>query len=199
MTAPDTTARDTTATARRPDPAERQRAVHGGVKVGAAFCGFVAAVGMVNVLGGLLGAVVVVLGLGGFGFLGFGTVEVVVLAVVTLAVSWLVGGYVAARMARFDGVRQGVAVWAWTVLLVGGLGVLAWGAGAGPWAGASGGLGVLTPAGGELAVGAVVLAAGPALVTLVAAVAGGALGMRYHRRVDRTETARPDHPVASAP
>ncbi len=36
---------------------------------------------------------------------------------VVVFVSYLAGGYVAGRMARFNGVRQGVGVWLWAIIV----------------------------------------------------------------------------------
>ena len=41
-----------------------------------------------------------------------------------LALAWYAGGYVAGRMARFDGARQGVGVWLWTLLVGAALAIL---------------------------------------------------------------------------
>ena len=104
---------------------------------------------------------------------------------VVLFLAYLAGGYVAGRMARFDGARQGVAVW------VIGLVVVLVLAGAGAIAGAQYNVlqeldlpripideGTATT-GGLITLGAVLLA------TLLGAVLGGRLGDRYHRKVDR--------------
>ena len=40
----------------------------------------------------------------------------VILVLVVVGLSYYCGGYVAGRMARFDGIRQGVAVFAWAVV-----------------------------------------------------------------------------------
>jgi len=118
--------------------------------------------------------------------------------VAILALSYLAGGYVAGRMARFDGWRQGVGVWLLSVLLVLAAAVTAWIAG-----------GELDPAkstslpsnpigAGPLSDGGAALAAVALLVPLVFAVLGGALGERFHRAVDRVglepdpEEAEPD-------
>src|SRR5882724_8808987 len=105
-----------------------------------------------------------------------------------IALSYLTGGYVAARMARFDGWRQGLGSWLLSLLMAVAVGIAAWIAG-----------GTLDPTKsislpsnpvdtGPLnhsgwAILAVVLA-----VSLVAAVAGGILGERYHRAVDDAVT-----------
>jgi hypothetical protein len=88
-------------------------------------------------------------------------------------------------MARFDGARQGLGVWLWGILVAGAIAVLA----------AAGGskYNVLDQLnlpripidqGNLTDTGAIVLAVG-LVVSLVGAVAGGTLGARWHRRVDR--------------
>jgi MFS-type transporter involved in bile tolerance (Atg22 family) len=41
----------------------------------------------------------------------------VIILMVILFVAYFCGGYVAGRMARFNGVKQGVAVWAWGIVI----------------------------------------------------------------------------------
>ena len=114
------------------------------------------------------------------------------IALAVLALSYLTGGYVAARMARFDGWRQGLGVWLLSALLV----LAAWISG-----------GELDPSrsislpsdpvdGGPLGSGRGALIGVLALVPLFAAIAGGILGERYHRAVDDAafEPAEPDGP-----
>ncbi|MDP9431110.1 MAG: hypothetical protein M3Q47_20605 [Actinomycetota bacterium] len=102
-----------------------------------------------------------------------------------LFLAYLAGGYVAARMARFDGIRQGVAVWLIgliVVVLLAGLGVIL---------GAQ--YNVLSqlnlpsiPVSGDTATTAGIIAGVAALlVSLLGAVLGGMLGTRYQRRIDR--------------
>lgn len=115
----------------------------------------------------------------------------IVLAV--LALSYLTGGYVAARMARFDGWRQGLGVWLLSALLVLAAVLAAWISG-----------GELDPSrsislpsdpvdGGPLGNGWAALIGVLALVPLLAAIGGGMLGERYHRAVDAA-VFEPDEP-----
>jgi hypothetical protein len=102
---------------------------------------------------------------------------------VVLFLAYVSGGYVAGRMARFNGAKQGFAVWVWSVLaalVVVALELIAVNR---IGAGALDGLpqlpvATLTP--GGIAVAVVAIA-----VALVGALLGGMAGMRYHRRVDR--------------
>ena len=102
-----------------------------------------------------------------------------------LAVAWFCGGYVAGRMARFDGPRQGLGVWIWTLAAAAAVAVLA----------AIGGqkydlLEQLNlpriPVNGQSLTTGGAIALGSALVTtMVFSMIGGTAGERFHRRVDR--------------
>jgi hypothetical protein len=106
-------------------------------------------------------------------------------ALVILAVAYFAGGYVAGRMSRFDGARQGLAVW-----LIGLLVVIVL-AGAGVLFGAK--YNVLAELDlpripvdeGTATTGAVVALVAILLVSAIAAVLGGKTGERYHRKIDR--------------
>src|SRR5687768_6527699 len=97
---------------------EAQKDRFGGMKFGACFFGWLTATGLAVLLSTLLGAV-------GFGLDQAGTIDpnqaqadpagvglagAIVLLVVVL-IAYFAGGYVAGRMARFDGVKQGLGVW----------------------------------------------------------------------------------------
>jgi hypothetical protein len=120
------------------------------------------------------------------------------IAVAILALSFLTGGYVAARMARFDGWRQGLGVWLLSAVLVLAVVIAAWISG-----------GELDPSrsislpadpidGGPLGAGRGVVIAVLAVVPLLAAIAGGVLGERYHRAVDEAAF-EPYEPDADEP
>ena len=102
-----------------------------------------------------------------------------------LAIAYYAGGYVAGRMSRFDGARQGVGVWLIGLLVTIALAV------AGAILGSE--YNVLeqldlpaVPVGdSELATGGALALAIVVVGTLVAAVIGGKAGERYHRKVDR--------------
>jgi hypothetical protein len=88
-------------------------------------------------------------------------------------------------MARFDGARQGIGVWLWTIIAVLAVALLA----------AIGGreydlLEQLNlpriPVGEEtLTTGGAIALAAALATTLICAMLGGKLGERFHRRVDR--------------
>lgn len=173
----------------------REREEHGGIKIGSAFFGWLTATGMAL----LLSALVAVTGLLAGEATGSDTatevsdaldIQVeslgvlgVVVALVIMFVAYYSGGYVAGRMARFDGIKQGIAVWGWAIVIAVVVGVI----GAVANNDYNGGLGMPQVSTDETttttAVVAIVLVL---LVSLVAAMLGGLAGMRFHRRVDRT-------------
>jgi hypothetical protein len=161
-----------------------QRARFGGFSWGADFFGWLAAAGLAAILAGIVAAAGAALNLtkGSTDTIGLGGG---IALLVVLFVAYVAGGYVAGRMARFDGTRQGVGVWLWGILVAGAIALLA----------VAGGSkynvldqlnlpripvdqGTLTK-GGAIALGAGLV------VSLIAAMLGGALGARWHRRVDR--------------
>jgi hypothetical protein len=175
------------------DAVAAQRARFGGIKWGAAFFGWLSANGLAVVLVALLSAAGVALSLAQ----GLDTADEAVNSAETLGVgggiavlvvlflAYLAGGYVAGRMARFDGARQGLAVW-----LIGLLVVIVLAA-AGALLGAQYNVfaqlnlpRIPVDEGAATTAGIITLVAILG-VTLLGAVLGGKLGERYHRRVDR--------------
>jgi hypothetical protein len=175
------------------DAVDAQRSRYGGIKWGAAFFGWLSANGLAALLVALLSAAGIAIGL----TQGIPTTDeaaqeaetigvvggVVLLGILFLA--YLAGGYVAGRMARFDGVRQGIAVWVIGLLVVLVLAV------AGVLFGAQ--YNVLQQLNlpripideGTATTGGIIALVAVLLVTLLGAVLGGTLGDRYHRQVDR--------------
>ena len=160
----------------------------GGSKVGAAFFGWLVAVGMTVLLSGLVALAVAAwrpvpsADAATVGFTGVGTVLAV------LALAYLAGGYVAGRLARFDGARNGLLAWllGLVVTVLAGIAAAVVGANA-DLTGV-----VRLPAlpavpvdASTMTVGGAVLLAVTVLVTALAAALGGKLGERFHRRVDR--------------
>jgi amino acid transporter len=116
-----------------------------------------------------------------------GLVGVILLAVVAF-VSYYGGGYVAARMSRFDGPRQGFAVWLWAVVVAVVVAIVAAVAGAR--------FDVLSTLNafprlpvnqGDLTATGILALLLLLAITLVGAVLGGAAGMRYHRKLESAE------------
>src|SRR5215468_1094965 len=87
------------------------------------FFGLLAAVGLAAVLASMLIGALIAAGVTDFGQTAASVAHHLVtadgaLAFAILALSYLTGGYVAGRMARFDGWRQGLGVWLLSALLV---------------------------------------------------------------------------------
>jgi len=162
----------------------------GGAKVGAAFFGWLVAIGMTVLLTGLVALAVAAWGRGegavpflgdtaSVGLAGMGT------ALAVLAIAYLTGGYVAGRLARFDGARNGLLTWLLGLILT----VLAGIAAAVVGANTDFAAAIRLPAppvdASTMTVSGAVLLAVTVLVTALAAALGGRLGERFHRRVDR--------------
>ncbi|MHA7154257.1 TIGR04086 family membrane protein [Arthrobacter sp. TMN-50] len=188
-----------------PAPAQRaallqhEKDTFGGMKFGSAFFGWLTATGMAVLLTALVAAAGAVFGLSTNTDLNDAADQVAadpqtvgitgaIILLVILLLSYFAGGYVAGRMARFNGAKQGVAVWLWAIIIAVLIAVL--------------GLifgrqfdilanlnsfpriplneGNLTTAGIVAVIVALVAA-------LAGAVLGGLIGMRYHRRIDRAD------------
>lgn len=172
----------------------RQREAFGGVKIGSALFGWLTATGTAAILTGTVAGASTALGidttgraavLTGVASESVGWVAVTVLALILLASYWC-GGYVAARMARFNGAVQGLAVWVWALVIaiVVSLVSVIIGSQVDVLANAN-----LYPriqmSPEEFTVAGLVIAAIVLVSSLAGAVLGGMSGTRYHRRVDR--------------
>ncbi|WP_370291138.1 hypothetical protein [Nocardioides sp.] len=177
----------------------REKERFGGVKIGSAFFGWLSATGLAVILTALVAAAGAGVGVGLVSSAseltdaarsnGVSTEEIgwfgVILVLVVVLISYYAGGYVAGRMARFDGAKQGIAVFGWSVVTSVVLAVLGAVAGAkydvldnlNVFPRIPGSLSDLTLQAGVVLVGVVVAAA-------VGAVLGGIAGMAYHRRID---------------
>ncbi len=185
---------------------ERQKERYGGIKVGSAFFGWLTATGMAVLLTTLLGGAGTAIGVandqagqavsqaanaaqsGGQTAAdtakNIGIVGGIALLVI-LFLAYLAGGYVAGRMARFNGAKQGLAVWLWAVVIAVVVAIV------GAVAGAK--YDVLSQLNsfpripvneGALTTGGIIALIAVAIASLLGAVLGGLLGMRYHRKVD---------------
>jgi MFS family permease len=184
-------AHSTKGTAR--DAIDAQRSRYGGIKWGAAFFGWLSANGLAVLLVALLSAAGVAVGL----TQGVPSTEEAaqeadtigvaggIVLLVLLFLAYLAGGYVAGRMARFDGARQGVAVWVIGLLVVIALAVLGLLFGAQYNVLQQLNLPRIPIDEGTATTGGIIALAAVLLVTLLGAVLGGKIGDRYHRRVDR--------------
>jgi heme/copper-type cytochrome/quinol oxidase subunit 2 len=173
----------------------RQKEQFGGMKFGCSFFGWLTATGTAVLLSALLAAVGTALNLKGiFGaqptansqdIRTLGLVSGIVLLVVVL-IAYFAGGYVAARMARFSGAKQGLGVWLWALIFT--IVVVVIGLIAGnslDLLSRANGLPQLPVNQGTLTGGGIITLVAIILISLVGAVLGGLAGMRYHRRVDR--------------
>ncbi|MBG6225439.1 hypothetical protein IWX63_002011 [Arthrobacter sp. CAN_A2] len=175
---------------------QREKEYFGGMKFGSAFFGWLTATGMFVLLSALVGGLAALFGVGanlsieditgGSGEAQTAAITAAVVLGVMLLVAYYTGGYVAGRMARFSGAKQGVAVWLWAVIVTLVLAII--GLIAGNQANITEriqGLGL--PASQDFTgpglLGLLVVAA----IALVGAILGGLAGMRYHRRIDRTD------------
>ncbi|GLZ38891.1 hypothetical protein [Actinokineospora sp. NBRC 105648] len=177
----------------------RQKARFGGIKWGSAFFGWLTAIGTAVLLSALVVAVGGAMGLSmttaeqarqgldttrGTGLAG------AITAAAVLLVAYYCGGYVAGRMARFHGMKQGIAVWVWTIVITVVVAILAAVAGVQFDALTDiDGLPQLPTNDGALAitVGAVLALA----VALIGSILGGLAGMRFHRKIDRADLDAP--------
>jgi hypothetical protein len=167
----------------------RQREQFGGMSWGAAFFGFLVAVGLAVILVAIASAAGAAFGLSKSDVEGgsadtIGIVSGAILLAI-LALSYYAGGYVAGRMSRFDGGRQGFATWIVGILLT--LAAAAAGAILGSEYNVFNGLDLpnVPIDKGTLTTGGAIALAAAVVVTLLAAVLGGKAGTRFHRRVDR--------------
>ena len=186
------------ATPNRHDVVAAEKERHGGVKVGSAFFGWLTAMGMAVILTALVAAAGTAVGLATGTTVDQATTDAasdpttvglvgIIALLVILFVAYYCGGYVAGRMARFDGAKQGVAVWLWA--LVAAVVVAALGAVAGAKFNVLANLNSfprLPVNEGQMSTAGIIAAVVAAAAALLGAVLGGLAGMRFHRRVDRT-------------
>jgi len=170
----------------------RRRAQYGGMKPGAAFFGWLVAIGMTVLLAAVTGAVGAALGvsavtLPGAAATGVATVGITgaIIALAVLAVAYYAGGYVAGRLARFDGARNGMLTWLIGLLVTIAAAVAAATVGSRYDMFAQVQLPAVPLTAEQLTVSGILALVALVGVTLLAAVLGGVAGQRYHRKVDR--------------
>lgn len=171
---------------------DRQHDVYGGFKPGAAFYGWLVAIGLGVILTAIVAAAGAALGLSEVSDTeaaqSADTIGIVGGALLVLIgfLAYYAGGYVAGRLSRFDGARQGIGVWLFGLLMTVALGVA--GAIFGSEYNVLSELNVLPRLPldeGTLATGGIIVLAAVALGTLIGALLGGKTGERYHLKVDR--------------
>ena len=180
----------------------REKEEFGGFKFGSAFFGWLTATGTAVLLTALVGGAGAALGLGELDSTGEATNAVgqnaetigligAIAVLVVLFVAYYCGGYVAGRMARFSGAKQGLAVWLWAIVIAIVVAIV------GAIAGSN--LNVLANLNafprlpineGTLTLAGILTAVAALVVSLLGAVLGGLAGMRFHRRVDRVGLGR---------
>lgn len=184
-------------TVNRRDVVNAEKEQFGGVKVGSAFFGWLTATGTAVLLTALVAAAGSAVGLATGTDVDKATNQATsdpttvglvggIILLVVLFIAYYCGGYVAGRMARFNGAKQGIAVWVWALLIALVVAVLV--------AVAGNEYNVLAnlnsfpriPVGeGDLSTAGIIAAIGVAVTSLLGAVAGGLAGMRFHRKVDK--------------
>lgn len=176
---------------------EREKEKFGGVKIGSAFFGWLTATGTAVLLTALVVAAGTAVGLATNTDAGQATAEATsdpqtvgiiggLVLLTILFVAYFCGGYVAGRMARFNGVKQGIAVWVWALviaLLVAALGAIA-----------GNQFNVLAQLNsfpripvneGDLTTAGIITTLAVLAASLLGAILGGRAGMHFHRKVDK--------------
>ena len=186
----------------REDVLAKEKAQFGGMKFGTAFFGWLTATGAAVLLTALVAGAGAAVGLGAEADPSqtteaaaqnaetVGLIGAIALAVVVF-VAYYCGGYVAGRMARFDGLKQGIAVWLWALIIAVVLAIV--GAIAGSQFNVLANLNSFPriPINeGDLALGSIITALVIAAVSLAGAILGGMAGMRFHRKVDKAGLGR---------
>ncbi|MGK5683490.1 hypothetical protein [Actinoplanes sp. URMC 104] len=187
----------TSALSDRQSVVAREKDRYGGIKWGSAFFGWLTATGTAVILTAVLLAAGAAVGVStgttasdvqGQASQEVGKISVLggILLLAVLLIAYFCGGYVAGRMARFDGVKQGIAVWVWAIVIA----VLV--AVAGAVAGEKfdildrvGGFPRLPVGGGDVTTGAIIAIVIAVVAALIGAILGGLAGMRFHRKVDK--------------
>ena len=175
----------------------REQERYGGIKWGSAFFGWLTATGTAVILTALLVAAGAAVGVAtdtdtsdaqGQASENAGTIGLVggLTLLAVLLISYYCGGYVAGRMARFSGAKQGVAVWIWAVVIAVALAVAV--AVLGDKYNVLdrvGGFPRLPIGGDDATTGSIIALVIAVVAALVGAILGGLAGMRFHRKVDR--------------
>jgi uncharacterized membrane protein len=179
------------------DPYSGITAAHerfGGIDIPASLVGMLTALSTTLLLAGIVGAAI--------GAVGYQTgleenaedlsTWSLIGGVAILFVAYLIGGWAAGRMARYDGARNGFATGIWTLLLAAIL------AGLGAWAGSEYDVfrNVELPQWFEedaLTTAAIISGIAAIAAMFAGGILGGLWGERYHRRADRTIVATPTH------
>ena len=173
------------------DVRARQRDAFGGFNWGSAFFGWLVAVGIGALLTAILAAAGTAIGLTSVGqsdaeanaeTIGLGGG---ILLLIVSMIAYYAGGYVAGRMSRFDGARQGFGVWVFGLLVTVAIAAAGWILGDEYNLLEQLNLPRIPVDTGDLTTGGLIALAAIVLGTLFAAISGGKVGQRYHNKVDR--------------
>ncbi|MBJ7607994.1 MAG: hypothetical protein JF887_00985 [Candidatus Dormibacteraeota bacterium] len=176
----------------REDPRHRELNRFRGLNLGAAFFGWLVAVGIAALLAAVLGAAGAALTLTKDALSSTSTTTTLTLTItgavllaVILLLAYYAGGYVAGRLSRFSGGVQGFGVWVIGLLITVALAIAGVVAGSKYNVLAQLRLPSIPVNGQSFATGGAIALAALAILTLAAAILGGTMGLRYHQRVDR--------------
>lgn len=176
---------------------QREKERFGGMKFGSAFFGWLTALGALVLLTAVVAAIGAATGLNAPEVvedaaeaasenIGGATVIGAIAIALVLFVAYFAGGYVAGRMARFSGAKQGLAVWLWAIVIAILIALITAIAGSQWDILANVDIFPRIPVSADTAtLTGILTAVGAAVIALAGAVLGGMAGMRYHRRVDR--------------
>jgi hypothetical protein len=175
----------------------REKERYGGIKWGSAFFGWLTATGTAVILTALLAAAGAAIGVATDTNPGdaagqatqqpdtVGWVGGIALLVILL-LGYYCGGYVAGRMARFNGVKQGIAVWVWAIVIAVVVAVVAAVLGSKyDVLGRLNGFPRIPVGEGDVTTAGIIAIVAAAVVALIGAILGGLAGMRFHRKVDK--------------
>ena len=173
-------------------PVEAQRERFGGTSLAAAFFGWLCAIGVVILLSSIVGAVASAIGTSqdvtqSSAERQAGTIGIVAGAILLaiLFIGYYCGGYVAGRLARFNGVKQGRSVWLLGLVVTIVVAIL--GAVFGSQYNILNRVNVpeIPIPTEDLSIGGAIAIVAAILVTLLGAILGGKAGTHFHRKVDR--------------
>ncbi len=169
----------------------RQRDEFGGINWGAAFFGWLVAIGVAALLVAVLVAAGAAVGLYDSSGLDAPnspdeiSVGGGIALIAVLMIAYFAGGYVAGRMSRFDGARQGLGTWAVGLIVMVLLAAVALIFGDEYNVLEQLNLPSLPVGESDLATGGIIAIVAIVIGSIISAMAGGKLGERYHRKVDR--------------
>jgi amino acid transporter len=180
------------------DVVSRQKEEFGGIKFGSAFFGWLTATGTSVILLALVAGVAAAVGANNgltpqtatenaqrIGIWG----GIIVAAV--LFIAYYCGGYVAGRMARFNGLKQGLAVWLWAVIIILLLTIVGAIVGSSSDVVRQVSFPQVPTSQSELTASGIIALAVLLVAALVGALLGGLAGMRFHRKVDKASYGQP--------